>query len=48
MLCDRSENGRVLVQMGDNGLLKYLLLNPAEHFAKVVSECRSVSADSIT
>ncbi|CAG9559763.1 unnamed protein product [Danaus chrysippus] len=40
-LCDRSENGRVLTQ-SDSGLLKYLLLNPAEHFADVVSQCRSV------
>ncbi|XP_072940109.1 ATP-dependent DNA helicase DDX11 [Epargyreus clarus] len=43
MLCDRSENGRVLVQCDeDTGLLKYLLLNPAEHFAEVVQQCRSV------
>ncbi|CAH0725234.1 unnamed protein product, partial [Brenthis ino] len=42
MLCDRSENGRIFAQMGENGQLKYLLLNPAERFAKVVSECRSV------
>ncbi|XP_063533421.1 ATP-dependent DNA helicase DDX11 [Cydia strobilella] len=41
-LCDRSENGRVLVQSGENGLLKYLLLNPAEHFSNVVKQCRSV------
>uniref|UniRef100_A0A2A4IVS0 DNA 5'-3' helicase n=1 Tax=Heliothis virescens TaxID=7102 RepID=A0A2A4IVS0_HELVI len=40
MLCDRSENGRVFAHM-DTGL-KYLLLNPAEHFADVVRECRSV------
>ncbi|KAJ8733182.1 hypothetical protein PYW08_001480 [Mythimna loreyi] len=42
MLCDRSENGRVLAQKGQTGLLKYLLLNPAEHFSEVVKECRSV------
>lgn len=43
MLCDRSENGRVLAQRDDQaGLLKYLLLNPAEHFAEVVKQCRSV------
>ncbi|KAJ0178679.1 hypothetical protein K1T71_005454 [Dendrolimus kikuchii] len=44
MLCDRSENGRVLAQSDDSnkGQLKYLLLNPAEHFAEVVSQCRSV------
>ncbi|KAG6459790.1 hypothetical protein O3G_MSEX011615 [Manduca sexta] len=44
MLCDRSENGRVLAQIGDDqkGQLKYLLLNPAEHFAEVVKQCRSV------
>ncbi|KAI8424508.1 hypothetical protein MSG28_002971 [Choristoneura fumiferana] len=42
-LCDRSENGRVLTQKGDeNGQLKYVLLNPAEHFADVVKQCRSV------
>nr|XP_049694721.1 putative ATP-dependent RNA helicase DDX11-like protein 8 isoform X2 [Helicoverpa armigera] len=40
MLCDRSENGRVFAHK-DSGL-KYLLLNPAEHFADVVRECRSV------
>ncbi|PZC75978.1 hypothetical protein B5X24_HaOG205271 [Helicoverpa armigera] len=40
MLCDRSENGRVFAHK-DSGL-KYLLLNPAEHFADVVKECRSV------
>ncbi|XP_049870071.1 ATP-dependent DNA helicase DDX11 [Pectinophora gossypiella] len=40
-LCDRSENGRVLAQR-DTGLLKYLLLNPAEHFNDVVTQCRSV------
>lgn len=40
MLCDRSENGRVFAHR-DSGL-KYLLLNPAEHFADVVKECRSV------
>lgn len=43
MLCDRSENGRVLAQVGETGLLKYLLLNPAEHFHQVVNQCRSVS-----
>uniref|UniRef100_A0A2H1W4V9 SFRICE_001346 n=1 Tax=Spodoptera frugiperda TaxID=7108 RepID=A0A2H1W4V9_SPOFR len=42
MLCDRSENGRVLAQGDQNGMLKYLLLNPAEHFAEVVRQCRSV------
>ncbi|XP_028027287.1 ATP-dependent DNA helicase DDX11 isoform X1 [Bombyx mandarina] len=42
MLCARSENGRVLVQQGDSGLLKYLLLNPAECFADVLAQCRSV------
>ncbi|XP_026322080.1 ATP-dependent DNA helicase DDX11 [Hyposmocoma kahamanoa] len=42
MLCDRSENGRVLARSGDDGNLKYLLLNPAEHFADVVTQCRSV------
>ncbi|XP_075971830.1 ATP-dependent DNA helicase DDX11 [Anticarsia gemmatalis] len=43
MLCDRSENGRVLAQKGDqSGQLKYLLLNPAEHFSEVVKQCRSV------
>ncbi|CAG5041487.1 unnamed protein product [Parnassius apollo] len=44
MLCDRSENGRVLVQRGNDSTaqLKYLLLNTAEHFADVVSQCRSV------
>ncbi|XP_023940791.1 ATP-dependent DNA helicase DDX11 [Bicyclus anynana] len=42
MLCDRSENGRVLAQLGEGGQLKYLLLNPAEHFAQVVNQCRSV------
>lgn len=42
-LCDRSENGRVLVQSNElNGQLKYLLLNPAEHFSDVVKQCRSV------
>ncbi|XP_047022260.1 ATP-dependent DNA helicase DDX11 isoform X2 [Helicoverpa zea] len=41
MLCDRSENGRVFAHR-DSGL-KYLLLNPAEHFADVVKECRSLS-----
>ncbi|KPI91284.1 Putative ATP-dependent RNA helicase DDX11-like protein 8 [Papilio xuthus] len=44
MLCDRSENGRVLIQRGEDNTshLKYLLLNTAEHFADVVSQCRSV------
>ncbi|CAH2105474.1 unnamed protein product [Euphydryas editha] len=42
MLCDRSENGRVLAQVGETGHLKYLLLNPAEHFHQVVNQCRSV------
>ncbi|KAF9414452.1 hypothetical protein HW555_007649 [Spodoptera exigua] len=42
MLCDRSENGRVLAQGDQNGQLKYLLLNPAEHFSEVVRQCRSV------
>ncbi|XP_068631264.1 ATP-dependent DNA helicase DDX11 [Battus philenor] len=44
MLCDRSENGRVLIHVGDENTsqLKYLLLNTAEHFADVVSQCRSV------
>ncbi|XP_063824609.1 ATP-dependent DNA helicase DDX11 [Ostrinia nubilalis] len=44
MLCERSENGRVLVHKGDEvtGNLKYLLLNPAEHFVEVVKQCRSV------
>ncbi|KPJ06016.1 Putative ATP-dependent RNA helicase DDX11-like protein 8 [Papilio machaon] len=44
MLCDRSENGRVLIQRGEENTsqLKYLLLNTAEHFADVVSQCRSV------
>ncbi|KAM3967337.1 ATP-dependent DNA helicase DDX11 [Aphomia sociella] len=44
LLCDRSENGRVLAQSGDHhaGQLKYLLLNPTEHFAEVVKQCRSV------
>ncbi|CAB3257841.1 unnamed protein product [Arctia plantaginis] len=43
MLCDRSENGRVLAHRDDqNGQLKYLLLNPAEHFSDVVKQCRSV------
>nr|XP_026496946.1 ATP-dependent DNA helicase DDX11 [Vanessa tameamea] len=41
-LCDRSENGRVLAHVGETGHLKYLLLNPAEHFEQVVSQCRSV------
>ncbi|CAH2244147.1 jg23453 [Pararge aegeria aegeria] len=41
-LCDRGRNGRVLAQHGENGQLKYLLLNPAEHFAQVVNQCRSV------
>ncbi|XP_050343250.1 ATP-dependent DNA helicase DDX11 isoform X2 [Nymphalis io] len=41
-LCDRSANGRVLAQLGETGQLKYLLLNPAEHFEQVVSQCRSV------
>ncbi|XP_046963240.1 ATP-dependent DNA helicase DDX11 [Vanessa cardui] len=41
-LCDRSDNGRVLAQVGETGHLKYLLLNPAEHFEQVVSQCRSV------
>lgn len=47
MLCERSENGRVLVQKGDDmsGNLKYLLLNPAEHFVEVVKQCRSVSIE---
>lgn len=44
MLCDRSENGRVLARNGDDGNLKYLLLNPSEHFADVVTQCRSVSS----
>lgn len=43
MLCNRSENGRVLAQRDQTGLLKYLLLNPAEHFSEVVKQCRSVS-----
>ncbi|CAK1546270.1 unnamed protein product [Leptosia nina] len=42
MLCERSENGRVLVQSGETGQLKYLLLNPAERFKDVVQQCRSV------
>ncbi|XP_013190361.1 ATP-dependent DNA helicase DDX11 [Amyelois transitella] len=44
LLCDRSENGRVLVQKGDNqgGSLKYLLLNPTGHFSDVIKQCRSV------
>ncbi|XP_022825597.1 ATP-dependent DNA helicase DDX11 [Spodoptera litura] len=42
MLCDRSENGRVLAQGDQHGMLKYLLLNPAEHFSEVVRQCRSV------
>ncbi|XP_048006864.1 ATP-dependent DNA helicase DDX11-like [Leguminivora glycinivorella] len=41
-LCDRSVNGRILVQSGESGLLKYLLLNPADHFSDVVKQCRSV------
>lgn len=45
MMCDRSENGRVLARGGEDGNLKYLLLNPAEHFADVVTQCRSVSND---
>ncbi|XP_013139070.1 PREDICTED: probable ATP-dependent RNA helicase DDX11 isoform X2 [Papilio polytes] len=44
MLCDRSENGRVLIQIAEDNTsqLKYLLLNTAEHFADIVSQCRSV------
>ncbi|CAH4038213.1 unnamed protein product [Pieris brassicae] len=42
MLCERSENGRVLVQYGENAQLKYILLNPAERFKDVVQQCRSV------
>ncbi|XP_059062417.1 ATP-dependent DNA helicase DDX11 isoform X1 [Achroia grisella] len=44
LLCDRSENGRVLAQTGhlQSGQLKYLLLNPIEHFAEVTKQCRSV------
>ncbi|KAL4706903.1 hypothetical protein ACJJTC_012362 [Scirpophaga incertulas] len=42
MLCERSEYGRVLVKKGDNGMLKYLLLNPTDHFVDVVKQCRSV------
>ncbi|KOB74507.1 putative DEAD/H, partial [Operophtera brumata] len=40
-LCERSDNGRVLTQGGAGGQLKYLLLNPNEHFASVVEQCRS-------
>ncbi|XP_045765578.1 ATP-dependent DNA helicase DDX11 isoform X2 [Maniola jurtina] len=42
MLCGRSADGRVLARPGDGGMLKYLLLNVAEHFAQVVQQCRSV------
>ncbi|XP_052755943.1 ATP-dependent DNA helicase DDX11 isoform X2 [Galleria mellonella] len=44
LLCDRSDNGRVLAQTGPlhSGQLKYLLLNPTEHFADVIKQCRSV------
>nr|XP_053603575.1 ATP-dependent DNA helicase DDX11 isoform X2 [Plodia interpunctella] len=44
LLCDRSENGRVLVQTAEqnSGSLKYLLLNPTEHFSDVIKQCRSV------
>ncbi|KAI5646593.1 hypothetical protein NE865_01527 [Phthorimaea operculella] len=41
-LCDRSADGRVLTTHGDNPHLKYLLLNPAQHFSEVVTQCRSV------
>ncbi|KAJ2951990.1 hypothetical protein O0L34_g4253 [Tuta absoluta] len=41
-LCDRSADGRVLATYGENPHLKYLLLNPAQHFSEVVTQCRSV------
>lgn len=41
-LCEKSSDGRVLVQCGVK--LKYLLLNCGAHFQDILSDCRSVSA----
>lgn len=46
----KSEDGRVLISYSD-GLkskttIKYLLLNPAGHFAEILTECRAVGRNS--
>lgn len=42
-LTDARDDGRVILEMGDRGVvLKYVLLNPAERFADVVNSARAV------